>query len=237
MLPQLASSANCIHASTQRCAPSEVYDRALTDEELEIVEKLDVSSKQRASTSNARGKRRSLVKRGNRRPWKSKARDRRVIAEIGGLRGVTFDDPSGRPSTSPVRINPTNDNRKFPRWADTTEQIKTSVFNEVLGVSSNKTMRTINLNLSESVRKHHAGLHSFRSIRRIEARRRKASALRLRHSQSFANLRQRASQARVRSTIQRLGRARKPLALSDRLTISTLTRARMRSIALWNSGP
>src|SRR5271157_3531822 len=73
-------------------------------------------------------------------------------------------------------------------------------------------------------------------MRRIEARRRKASALRLRHSQSFANLRQRPSQARVRSTIQRLGRARKPLALSDRLTISTLTRARMRFIALWNSG-
>src|SRR5271165_7646276 len=58
----------------------------------------------------------------------------------------------------------------------------------------------------ESVRKHHAGLHSFRSIRRIEARRRKASDLRLRYSQSFANLRQRPSQARVRSTIQRLGR-------------------------------
>ena len=30
---------------------------------------------------------------------------------------------------------------------------------------------------SESVREHHAGLHSFRSMRRMEARRRKASAL------------------------------------------------------------
>ena len=38
----------------------------------------------------------------------------------------------------------------------------------------------------ESVREHHAGLHSFRSMRRMEARRRKASALWLRHSQSLA---------------------------------------------------
>ncbi len=41
----------------------------------------------------------------------------------------------------------------------------------------------------------------FRSLRRMEARRRKASALRVRHSQSLASLRQRPSQARVRSTI------------------------------------
>jgi len=53
----------------------------------------------------------------------------------------------------------------------------------------------------ESVRKHQAGLQSFRSIRRIEARRRNASALRLRFSQSLASLRQRLSQAMVRSTI------------------------------------
>ncbi len=65
---------------------------------------------------------------------------------------------------------------------------------------------------SEFVREHHVGLHSFRSMRRMEARRRKASALRLRHSQSLASLRQRPSQARVRSTIQRLGRVTKPLA-------------------------
>ncbi len=43
----------------------------------------------------------------------------------------------------------------------------------------------------ESVRKHQVGLHSFRSMRRIEARRRNASALRLRFSQSLASLRQR----------------------------------------------
>src|SRR6516162_5642203 len=58
---------------------------------------------------------------------------------------------------------------------------------------------------SESVREHHLGLHSFRSMRRIEASLRKASALRLRHSQSLASLRHRPSQAKVRSTSQRFG--------------------------------
>ena len=48
-------------------------------------------------------------------------------------------------------------------------------------------------------------------MRRMEARRRKASALRLRHSQSLASGRQPASQAKVRSTIQRLGSAMKPV--------------------------
>ena len=64
----------------------------------------------------------------------------------------------------------------------------------------------------ESVREHHAGLHSFRSMRRMEARRRKARALWLRHSQSLASRRQRPSQAKVRSTIQRLGSATNPVA-------------------------
>src|SRR6184192_954634 len=61
----------------------------------------------------------------------------------------------------------------------------------------------------------------------MKARRRKASALRLRFSQSLASLRQRLSQTRVRSTIQRLGRTTKPLAWSERLTMSTLIRRRM----------
>src|SRR5216683_2802351 len=63
----------------------------------------------------------------------------------------------------------------------------------------------------ESVREHQVGLQSFRSMSRIEARRKKASALRLRFSQSFASLRQRLSQAMVRSTIQRLGNTANPL--------------------------
>ncbi len=65
---------------------------------------------------------------------------------------------------------------------------------------------------SESVRKHQVGLQSFRIMRRIEARRRNASPLRLRFSQSLASLRQRLSQAMVRSTIQRLGNTTNPLA-------------------------
>ena len=63
----------------------------------------------------------------------------------------------------------------------------------------------------ESFREHHAGLHSFRNMSLMEARRRKASALRVRFSQSLASLRHRPSQAKVRSTIQRFGRTTKPL--------------------------
>lgn len=54
----------------------------------------------------------------------------------------------------------------------------------------------------------------------MEASFRKASALRLRHSQSLANRRQRLSQAMERSTIHLLGSATKPLIRSDRLMIS-----------------
>ena len=56
---------------------------------------------------------------------------------------------------------------------------------------------------------------------RIEARCRNANAFRLRLSQSLASLRQRLSQASVRSTIQRLDKTTNPLARSERLTIST----------------
>src|ERR1700716_2739039 len=64
----------------------------------------------------------------------------------------------------------------------------------------------------ESVREHQAGLQSFRSMRRIDARRKNASALRLRFSQSLASLRQRLSQAMVRSTTQRRGSTTNPFA-------------------------
>src|SRR6202795_1136933 len=63
----------------------------------------------------------------------------------------------------------------------------------------------------ESVRRLQAGLHSFLSMRRIEARRKNASAFRLRFSQSLASLRQRLSHAMVRSTIQRFGKTTNPL--------------------------
>ncbi len=81
----------------------------------------------------------------------------------------------------------------------------------------------------ESVRKLHEGLQSFRSMKRIEASFRKASAVRLRFSQSLANRRQRLSQAMVRSTIQRFGNTTKPFCRSDRLTISVSTAGRMRA--------
>ncbi len=64
----------------------------------------------------------------------------------------------------------------------------------------------------ESVRGLHAGLQSLLSMRRIEARRKNARAFRLRFSQSLASLRHRLSQAKVRSTIQRLGKTTNPLA-------------------------
>src|SRR3954451_2373448 len=54
--------------------------------------------------------------------------------------------------------------------------------------------------LSESIRDHLLVWHSFRSMRRMDARRRNASALRFRHSQSLASRRHRLSHAMVRST-------------------------------------
>ena len=54
------------------------------------------------------------------------------------------------------------------------------------------------------------GLQSLRNMRRMDAKRRNTRAARLRFSQSLANLRQRLSQAMVRSTIQRLGSVTKP---------------------------
>jgi hypothetical protein len=89
----------------------------------------------------------------------------------------------------------------------------------------------------ESVRRLQAGLHSFLSMRRIEARRKNASAFRLRFSQSLASLRQRLSQAMVRSTIHLRGRTSKPCAVSERLTISMLRCGRTFPSAFANFGP
>src|ERR1700760_4978308 len=86
--------------------------------------------------------------------------------------------------------------------------------------------RGTHLHFLGSVPRHYEGLQSLLSMRRIDARWRKASALWLRFSQSLASRRQRLSQAMERSTIQRLGSTTKPLAPSARLTIST-TRLRI----------
>src|SRR3954447_14742350 len=89
----------------------------------------------------------------------------------------------------------------------------------------------------ESVRRLQAGLHSFLSMRRIDARRKNARAFRLRFSQSLASLRQRLSHAMVRSTIQRLGNTTNPLTPSERLTISMLRCGRTFPSAFANFGP
>lgn len=64
----------------------------------------------------------------------------------------------------------------------------------------------------ESVREHQAGLHSFRSISLIDARRRNASAFRFRFSQSLTSRLHRPSHANVRSTTHRFGRTMNPFA-------------------------
>ena len=79
----------------------------------------------------------------------------------------------------------------------------------------------------EPVRRLYVGLQSFRSMSRMDASLMKASALRLRFSQSLASRRQRLSQAMVRSTTQRLGWTTKPFTRSDRLTISVSRSGRM----------
>ena len=89
----------------------------------------------------------------------------------------------------------------------------------------------------ESVRRLQAGLQSFLSMRRIDARRKNAKAFRLRHSQSLVKRRQRLSHAMVRSTIQRLGKTTNPLTRSERLTISTSRCGRTFASAFANFGP
>src|SRR5271157_2769345 len=91
--------------------------------------------------------------------------------------------------------------------------------------------------ISESVRKVYEGLQSLRSMRRMEASRRNASALSVRFSKSLARRRQRLSQARVRSTTHRIGSTSNPLALSDRFTISTASSGRRLGTAWANCGP
>ena len=89
----------------------------------------------------------------------------------------------------------------------------------------------------ESVPRQYQGLQSFRSIRRIDASLRKASAFRERFSQSLARRRHRLSHARVRSTTQRRGKTSKPLARSDRLMISMSTRGSIFATAVLNFWP
>jgi hypothetical protein len=91
--------------------------------------------------------------------------------------------------------------------------------------------------LLDSVRRHHAGLHSFLSMSRMEAMRKNASAFPLRHSQSLANLRHRPSQENVRSTTHRLGKTSKLFAVSERLTISVTRSGKAFFRASQKTGP
>ncbi len=95
----------------------------------------------------------------------------------------------------------------------------------------------LNYDQLEPVRKVYEGLQSLRSMRRMEASRRNASALSVRFSKSLARRRQRFSQAIVRSTTQRIGRTSNPLALSDRFTISTASPGRRLATVWANCGP
>ena len=100
--------------------------------------------------------------------------------------------------------------------------------NGIVAIRTRKYKATTDSNHTlESVRRLYVGLQSFRSMSRMDASLMKASALRLRFSQSLASRRQRLSQAMVRSTTQRLGWTTKPFTRSDRLTISVSRSGRM----------
>jgi hypothetical protein len=101
-----------------------------------------------------------------------------------------------------------------------------------VGISAQAGLRRL-----ESVRKVFQGLQSFRSMSRIDARRRKASAFRVRFAKSLHRRRQRFSQAKVRSTTHRRGSTLNPPAASDRLTISTSSYGNTLVIACANCGP
>lgn len=129
----------------------------LESEDLEIVV-LQLEGRETMLTEayreNQKTKVRSLVKTRTRHPRRSKARDRRVIAEIWGSSGIAFDEGDGGPSASathPRSKSHQNDNRQFPRWADTNELLKASVFNETLGEYDNGRRRAISLNISDDV--------------------------------------------------------------------------------------
>jgi hypothetical protein len=76
----------------------------------------------------------------------------------------------------------------------------------------------------------------LRMSRRMWATRRKAVAEAMDFSQSLESLRHRPSQAKVRSTTHRRGRTSKPLALSERLMISSV-QGPVSASAAWSLSP
>ena len=112
-------------------------------------------------------------------------------------------------------------------WVRELDQTIEVARDEFMGSLQSIVAMTNQVPLLESVRRLYVGLQSFRSMSRMDASLMKASALRLRFSQSLASRRQRLSQAMVRSTTQRLGWTTKPFTRSDRLTISVSRSGRM----------
>ena len=90
---------------------------------------------------------------------------------------------------------------------------------------------------SESVREVYVFKHGFLSMRRIDAKSRKARAVLVRFSKSLASRRHLPSQANVLSTTHRLGMASKPTAASHRLTISVSRWGKIFFRARSNAGP
>src|ERR1019366_4371447 len=89
--------------------------------------------------------------------------------------------------------------------AKRTSTMKAEIASHILACAAKGERDPIALRMEaplESVRRLQAGLQSFLSMRRIEARRKNASAFRLRFSQSLASLRQRLSQAMVRCRVR-----------------------------------
>ena len=89
----------------------------------------------------------------------------------------------------------------------------------------------------ESVREVYVFKHSFLSMRRIDAKSRKARAVLVRFSNSLASRRHLPSQANVLSTTHRLGMTSKPTAVSHRLTISVSKWGKIFFRAWSNTGP
>ena len=91
--------------------------------------------------------------------------------------------------------------------------------------------------IPESVREVYVFKHSFLSMRRIDAKSRKARAVLVRFSKSLASRRHLPSQANVLSTTHRLGMTSKPTAVSHRLTISVSKWGKIFFRAWSNTGP
>src|SRR4051812_17984735 len=85
--------------------------------------------------------------------------------------------------------------------------------------------------------KSHAGLLNFLSMRRMDARLMKATAMAVRFSKSLARRRHRLSHANVRSTTHRRGKTLNPFAVSERFTISTERPGKALAKASRNFGP